>query len=104
MTPRDPNRLHPDPDLEDIDTDPDLPDPELEGPDLEQPDWDDLQGVGGEVLPDSLPENGDFRYDEDEEATEPLEEDDDNPYQDSDEALPDDDEEAAIGRGLLGGE
>ena len=98
MSPRDPNELIPDPNPEDIDLDPDLPDPDFEGPELEEPDWDDLEGA--EIAPDSIPENGDFRYEEDEDAIEPLGEDDDNPYQNSDEALPDDDEEAAIRRDL----
>lgn len=65
-----------------------------EGPELEQTDWDALEG--GTLTPDSIPENGDFRYDV--ETHESLEEEDDDPYQNSDEALPDDQEEAAIDR------
>lgn len=51
----------------------------------------------GPVLPDSLPEGEDLRHDL-ERAEEAPGEDDDNPYQNSDEALPEDGEEAAIAR------
>ena len=44
---------------------------------------------------DAVFENGDMRYDEEPEGELP-EEDDDNPYQESDEALPEDHEERAI--------
>lgn len=47
--------------------------------------------------PDGIPENGDFRYDVERSGELPGE-DDDNAYQNSDEALPDDSEEAAISR------
>lgn len=66
-----------------------------EGPALEQQDWDAIES--GAITPDSIPENGDFRYDV-EPAGEAPEEDDDNPYQNSDEALPEDREEAALAR------
>lgn len=66
-----------------------------EGPALEETDWEALEG--GAMTPDSIPENGDLRYDVERDG-EPPEEDDDNPYQNSDEALPDDREEAALTR------
>ncbi|RWQ40891.1 MAG: hypothetical protein E5Y88_09490 [Mesorhizobium sp.] len=66
-----------------------------EGPTIEQQDWDAIKG--GKILPDSVPGNGDIRYDLEKEGELP-EEDDDNPYQDSDEALPDDEEEGALAR------
>ncbi|AEH87642.1 MULTISPECIES: hypothetical protein [Mesorhizobium] len=71
--------------------------PEADGPTIEQQDWDAVKG--GQILPDSVPENGDIRYETEKEGELP-EEDDDNAYQDSDDALPDDDEEAAIRRDL----
>lgn len=67
------------------------------GPELEQTDWDAL---AEETAPArSIPENGDIRYDEGEPLPS-LEEEDDNPYQESDEALPDDKEERALDRNL----
>ena len=64
------------------------------GPALEERDW---EAVGGdEVSPEEIAENGDFRYDGDEDEL--PEEDDDNAYQESDEALPDDAEERALDR------
>ncbi|MER8376320.1 hypothetical protein NKH19_11870 [Mesorhizobium sp. M1338] len=63
--------------------------PRADGPTIEQQDWDAVKG--GQILPDS--ENGDIEKD-----GELPEEDDDNAYQNSDEALPDDQEEAAIKR------
>lgn len=68
------------------------------GPNLEQQDWETLEG--GELEPVSVPENGDLRYAEkdDENSGELPEENDDNPYQESDAALPDDSEEQAIAR------
>lgn len=66
-----------------------------EGPALEQQDWEAIES--GAITPDSLPENGDFRYDA-EPSSEAPEEDDDNAYQNSDEALPDDGEEATLTR------
>ena len=81
------------------DTNPEDMNPD-EGPELERQDWDAV--VAGELSPDSIPENGDFRYgsdgEEEEEESDLLEEDDDNPFQHSDEALPDDDEEAELER------
>lgn len=65
------------------------------GPTIEKQDWDALEG--GEPEPVSVPENGDFRYAESDEFSGELpEENDDNPYQESDAALPDDSEEQAI--------
>ncbi|MER9299745.1 hypothetical protein NKI38_25075 [Mesorhizobium sp. M0621] len=64
-----------------------------DGPTIEQQDWDAVKG--GQILPGS--ENGDVRYDTEKDGEQP-EEDDDNAYQNSDEALPDDEEEAAIKR------
>jgi hypothetical protein len=75
----------------------DTDDIQIEGPALETQDWDAI--AGGEIVPESIPDNGDLRYDEGG-SPESLEEEDDNPYQESDEALPDDDEEAAIRRGF----
>lgn len=66
-----------------------------DGPALEEQDWDAIRS--GRIAPDSVPENGDLRYDADPSGALP-EEDDDNPYQQSDEALPDEREEAAIRR------
>lgn len=60
-----------------------------EAPALEQQDWDAV--VSSDLTPESTPEN-------EEPNGELPEEDDDNPYQNSDEALPDDSEEAAIAR------
>ncbi|KAA3448823.1 hypothetical protein C7I87_20485 [Mesorhizobium sp. SARCC-RB16n] len=62
---------------------------ETEGPAIEQQDWDALEGA--KVLPDSVAV-------EDEAEGDLPEEDDDNAYQESDEALPDDVEEAVISR------
>ncbi|MFC3324474.1 hypothetical protein [Mesorhizobium cantuariense] len=69
--------------------------PQADGPTIEQQDWDAVKG--GQILPDSVPENGDMRYGIEKDGDLP-EEDDDNAYQDSDDALPDDEEEAAIKR------
>jgi hypothetical protein len=66
---------------------------QVDGPTIEQQDWDAVKG--GQILPDSVPENGDMRYGTEKDGDLP-EEDDDNAYQDSDDALPDDEEEAAI--------
>lgn len=71
------------------------PSDEVEAPTPRQQDWDALRGA--RILPDgadeeSLPDTGV------EKEGDLPEEDDDNPYQDSDDALPDDAEEAAIGR------
>ncbi|TPJ89750.1 hypothetical protein FJ434_10060 [Mesorhizobium sp. B2-5-13] len=64
---------------------------ETEGPVIEQQDWDAL--AGAKILPDDAEV-------EDEAEGDLPEEDDDNAYQESDEALPDDVEEAAISRDL----
>lgn len=74
---------------------------ESEAPEMEEQDWDELEGAE----PDSMPENGDFRYVEKdgiEMEGDLPEEDDDNPDQESDEALPDDEDEQAIRRDLGG--
>ena len=71
---------------------------ELQGPALEQEDWDAVKG--GEPASTGVPDEGDLRQ-EPINAPEPdglPEEDDDNPYQESDEALPDEEEEAALAR------
>lgn len=65
------------------------------GPALEEQDWEAIEG--GTLAPDSIPENGDLRYDVERSGELPGE-DDDNPYQNSDEALPEDGEEAALDR------
>lgn len=67
----------------------------VDGPSLEQQDWSDLASL---AEPDSRPDNGDIQYPA-AGATNPGRlsgENDDNAYQQSDEALPDDDEEEAI--------
>ena len=66
-----------------------------EAPALEQQDWEAIES--GAIRPDSVPENGDLRYDV-ERSGEAPDEDDDNAYQNSDEALPDNRDEAAINR------
>lgn len=65
-------------------------DDEVEAPTREQQDWDAIKGA--KILPDSAEEDG---IEKDRELPD---EDDDNAYQDSDDALPDDAEEAAIKR------
>ena len=65
-------------------------DDEVEAPTREQQDWDAIKGA--KILPDSAEEDGI------EKGRELPDEDDDNAYQDSDDALPDDSEEAAIKR------
>ena len=73
------------------------PEAEAEGPALEQQDWTDLEGATDSV---STPQNGDLRYARSEglRSGDLPGEDDDNPYQDSDEALPTDGEEGALRR------
>jgi hypothetical protein len=66
-----------------------------EGPALEQADWDAIGARG--MKPSDASPNGDLRF-EDEPSGELPDEDDDNEYQESDEALPDDEEERAIAR------
>ena len=65
-------------------------DDEVEAPTREQQDWDAIKGA--KILPDSAEEDGI------EKGRELPDEDDDDAYQDSDDALPDDAEEAAIKR------
>jgi hypothetical protein len=69
--------------------------PQADGPTIEQQDWDAVKG--SQILPNSVPDNGGV-LDAIEADGELPEEDDDNAYQNSDEALPDDQEEAAISR------
>lgn len=66
-----------------------------DAPALEEQDWEAVRQ--GRLVPGSAPENGDLRYDVERSGDLPGE-DDDNPFQESDEALPDDDDEAAIER------
>lgn len=81
------------PEREKPDTDQETP----VGPNLEQQDWEAIEG--GELEPVSVPDNGDLRYPEkNDENSGELPEEDDNPYQQSDTALPDDPEEEAIAR------
>jgi len=68
---------------------------ETDAPGIEQQDWDALEG--GRILPDSVATNGDPGDDAEAQGALP-EEDDDNPYQESDEALPDDEEERVLSR------
>lgn len=68
----------------------------LDGPSLAAQDWDAVQA--GLVEPRSVRVNGDIRYGD--EPPESLEEEDDNSYQESDEALPEDREERSIARRL----
>lgn len=73
-------------------------DEQLEGeaaPGLSQADWDDIGTQ--EVSPTDAHANGDLRFNEEPSGELPGE-DDDNEYQESDEALPDDEEERAIER------
>jgi len=67
-----------------------------DAPGIAEQNWDALDSDA--LKPESVPDNGDIRYDEDEPTGELPEEDDDNPDQESDEALPDDREEKAIAR------
>lgn len=66
-----------------------------DGPELAETDWDAIDTEA--LAPEVVPENGDLRYHDDIQGEQP-EEDDDNPFQESDEALPDDEEERAIAR------
>ncbi|MBZ9860151.1 hypothetical protein FJW05_08830 [Mesorhizobium sp. B2-9-1] len=68
---------------------------ETEAPGIEQQDWDALDN--GRVPPGSVAINGDPEDDAEAQGVLP-EEDDDNPYQESDEALPDDEEERVLSR------
>ena len=70
-----------------------------DGPVIEQQDWDAV--AGADIEPASRPGNADLRYDVEQgiEGQGDLPgEDDDNAYQESDEALPDDEDEASISR------
>jgi hypothetical protein len=67
----------------------------IDAPALAEQDWDAIES--GELQPTDTPANGDLRY-PDHESGEHPEEDDDNPQQESDEALPNDREEAALKR------
>ena len=71
-----------------------------DGATIEEQDWDALDA--GDAKPVAIPENGDLRYSENEAVPsgDLPGEDDDNPYQESDEALPDDKEETAISRNM----
>jgi hypothetical protein len=58
-----------------------------------------LRDIGNpDLQPSDAPSNGDLRFEDDEPSGELPGEDDDNEYQESDEALPDDEEERAIAR------
>ena len=65
------------------------------GPALEQTDWDAI--ADNELEPTDAPSNGDIRFPQHSSGDLPGE-DDDNEYQESDEALPEDTEERAIAR------
>jgi hypothetical protein len=73
-----------------------------EGPQLAQADWDAVGGSkvdedAAEVEAEAVYENGDIRYDALEQPDGDLPgEDDDNPYMESDEALPDEDDNVAL--------
>lgn len=73
----------------------DLPRPD-DRPERAGIDWSTMADDADDVSPEEL-ETVDELTDFDDEADEVGDEDDDNPYQESDEALPDDDEEAALG-------
>ena len=64
-------------------------------PGLAGQDWEAIES--GAIEPEAVYDNGDIRY-EDEPTGELPGEDEDNPYQESDEALPDEGEERAISR------
>jgi hypothetical protein len=67
-------------------------------PTIAQQDWDAIKS--GEIAPESVPADRDISYPPStvERSGDLPEEDDDNPYQESDEALPDDVEEAVLAR------
>ena len=88
-------RRKPDPQPEDATGGPSSTPTGTQVPALEEQDWAAVES--GALTPDSAPENGDLRYDAERDGDLP-EEDDDNAYQNSDEALPDDGEERAISR------
>lgn len=70
-----------------------------EAPEPAEQDWDALEGAP--ILPDSVPEN-DGEAPDVERGEDLAVENDDNPDQESDEALPDDEEEHAIRRDMGG--
>ncbi|MGE3305388.1 MAG: hypothetical protein AB7I52_05410 [Rhizobiaceae bacterium] len=72
--------------------------PEADGPALAEQDWDAI--ATGELTPSSAPENGDLRYEDGSvrKSGELDGENDDNPEQESDEALPNDREERTLRR------
>lgn len=69
-----------------------------EAPGFAQRDWAEIEA--GELVPETFPSNDDLLDDDEPAEGELPGEDDDNPYMESDEALPDDDEERAIRRDL----
>ncbi|HVW58051.1 MAG TPA: hypothetical protein VHC00_20445 [Rhizobiaceae bacterium] len=72
--------------------------PPEEAPEIAQQDWDEIEGA--EIRPADAFQNGDLRYrrHEGRRQDHSSDEEDDNAYQESDEALPDDREEAALRR------
>jgi hypothetical protein len=64
-----------------------------DNPERAEPDWNEIEDV--EVVEDQAVNEEDLDDEIDEDV---IEEDDDNPYQESDEALPDDAEERVISR------
>ncbi|MEW6635056.1 MAG: hypothetical protein AB1440_29650 [Pseudomonadota bacterium] len=66
---------------------------EPEAPVIEEQDWDALDG--SKILPDIVAVNGDPQNETEGQLPE---EDDDNPFQESDEALPGDEEERVLSR------
>ncbi|MDX8540550.1 hypothetical protein EN858_10860 [Mesorhizobium sp. M4B.F.Ca.ET.215.01.1.1] len=90
-------RKRPNDEVEPSTADDRTPNDEVEAPTPRQQDWDAVKGAS--IVPDeSLPEADVPESAGIEKEGELPEEDDDNPYQESDEALPDDAEEAAIKR------
>jgi hypothetical protein len=73
-----------------------------DGPKLAQTDWDAVGGTeveddATEVEAEAVYENGDMRYDALEQPNgESPDEDDDKPYMESDEALPEEDDDVAL--------
>ena len=73
-----------------------------DGPVIEEQDWEAMEGA--DIEPVSAPDNGDLRYDPRESVRtgqvpgELPGEGQDNPYNKSDEALPDDEDEKSISR------
>lgn len=71
------------------------PDAPVGAPTIAQTDWDEIEA--GELEPTDSPANGDLRYPQEKSGRLPGE-DDDNPEQESDEALPDRGEERVLRR------